>query len=114
MAVSMPKPSVTKRETELLNNSIILSAIYMDIFNIHLLTSEQKQKARKAVVELGLRLRGLSEEDSANVTEPEIVHYTSAGGLDSENSSADLENCAERKASANRHLVTWRWRLGAL
>ena len=34
----------------------------MDIFNVHLLTSEQKQKAREAVVELGLRLKGLEDQ----------------------------------------------------
>ena len=36
---------------------MILSAVFMDVFNVHLLTSEQKQKARKAVVGLGLRPR---------------------------------------------------------
>ncbi len=105
MAVSTPKPSVTERETELLNNSRMLSAIYMDIFNIHLLTSEQKQKARKAMVELGLRLKGLSEEDLANVTEPEIVDYTSAGGSDSEEELSRLRELSREKSLSQSALT---------
>ncbi len=37
--------SMKKRDKELLNNSVMISAMYMDVFNMYLLSSEQKQKA---------------------------------------------------------------------
>jgi hypothetical protein len=90
--------SMKKREKELLDNSMMLSAVYMDVFNMHLLTSAQKQKAREAVVELGLRLRGLSEEESAGVTEPELVDSSSAGGSDSEEELSRLRQLSREKS----------------
>ncbi len=52
--------SMKKREVEFFKNPTMVAAVYVDVFNMHLLSSDQKTIAKEAVVELSL-----SEESSA-------------------------------------------------
>lgn len=88
--------SMRRREKELLNNTMVLSGVYMDVFNMHLLTTEQKQKAREAVVQLALRLKGLSE-DQGDTEEAEMVSSSSAGESDSDEEIQKLRKLSREK-----------------
>ncbi len=57
--------------------------------------------------ELGLRLRGLSEEDLADVTEPELVDSSSTGGLVEEKELNRRRKLSKEKSCRQLHLVTW-------
>lgn len=88
--------SMQKREQELLKNSLFLSAIFMDVFNMDLLTDQQKEVAKEAVVELVLRTQGLDREldESFGVDSPAVL--TSTDDSDSDEEMKEVR----RKASA--------------
>jgi len=76
--------SMKKREQELLKNSLFLSAIFMDVCNMDLLSDQQKEVAKEAVVELVLKIQGLDSEldDSFGVDSP--AAHTSTDDSDSD------------------------------
>jgi hypothetical protein len=92
--------SMKRREKVLLDNPMILSAVYMDIFNVHLLTSEQKEKARAAVVELGLRLKGLEDQAATEESEMELHSSSSTGDSDSDEEIVKLRKLSRDKSSS--------------
>jgi hypothetical protein len=51
--------SMEKRESELLNNGLLLAAVLLDINNMELLSEDNAKKAREATVDLVLRMKGL-------------------------------------------------------
>lgn len=89
--------SMKKREGELLNNSLFLAAIFLDIHNQDLLTTTEKDAARTAVVDLVVRMKGLNEEEEAHPDSP-----ASGTGPSSLDSDSDEEMNAARKATTSQ------------
>jgi hypothetical protein len=61
--------SMRRRETELFGNSVFLAAVLVDVFNMNLLSSDQKDVATDALVELILRMKGLDDGDDDSTTQ---------------------------------------------
>ncbi len=89
--------SMKKRESELMNNSLFLAAIYLDITNMDLLTPSQKDVAKETVVELVIRFEGLNDADDDDPDSPTTGTASSSVGSDS-----DEEMNAARKASRSQ------------
>jgi hypothetical protein len=54
--------SMKRREAELFGSSVFLAAVLADVFNMNLLSTDQKEVATEALIDLILRLKGLDEE----------------------------------------------------
>jgi len=65
--------SMKKREKELLGNSFFLAAVYMDVKNMDLLSTEQKETARATVQQLVLRTRGLDDQPTEDATDSPVL-----------------------------------------
>jgi hypothetical protein len=110
---------MAKGEPDLLNNGL-LAAVQLDVLNMETLPEGKKEKARDAVVNLVLRLKGLKDEE-------EEVGSSSEGSselsdVDSDVSDANLEilrkNLSQEmlplRAAALRKRVRWLWVIRSL
>jgi hypothetical protein len=61
--------SMKKRESELLNNGLLLAAVYLDVHNMDLLPEDSVEKAKESVAYLVLRLQGLEADDVNNTVD---------------------------------------------
>ncbi len=80
-----------KQKPELLNNHLFLAAIFVDVYNMDLLSSPQKNIAKKAVVDLVLRFKGLniSADETLGPDSPAVAGSSgdSASNSDEQNES---------------------------
>lgn len=89
--------SMKKRESELMNNSLFVAAIYLDVTSMDLLTPPQKDLAKETVVELVIRLEGLNDAEDEDPDSPTTGTVPSSADSDS-----DEEMNAARKASRSQ------------
>jgi len=76
--------SMKKREKELLGNSFFLAAVYMDVHNMDLLSTEQKETAHATVLELVLRTKGFDNQPAEDAPESPVLSSSSAEDSDSD------------------------------
>ena len=76
--------SMRKREKELLGNSFFLAAVYMDVHNMDLLSTEQKETAHATVLQLVLRTKGFDNQPAEDAPESPVLSSSSAEDSDEE------------------------------
>ena len=76
--------SMKKREKELLGNSFFLAAVYMDVHNMDLLSTEQKETAHATVLQLVLRTKGFDNQPAEDAPESPVLSSSSAEDSDSD------------------------------
>jgi hypothetical protein len=76
--------SMKKREKELLGNSFFLAAVYMDVHNMDLLSTAQKETAHATVLELVLRTKGFDNQPAEDAPESPVLSSSSAEDSDSD------------------------------
>jgi len=64
--------SMRRREPELFSHPLVLAAVYLDAKNCDLLSAEQKEIAKKAVVELACKIKGLADEEDPDCPAEEL------------------------------------------
>jgi len=95
--------SMKKREKELLGNSFFLAAVYMDVRNMDLLSTEQKEKAHATVLQLVLRTKGLDNQPAEDAPPEESPVLSSSGAEDSD-SDEEMKQARRTLLSASRPL----------
>ena len=95
--------SMKKREKELLGNSFFLAAVYMDVRNMDLLSTEQKETAHATVLQLVLRTKGLDNQPAEDAPPEESPVLSSSGAEDSD-SDEEMKQARRTLLSASRPL----------
>ena len=95
--------SMKKREKELLGNSFFLAAVYMDVHNMDLLSTEQKETAHATVLQLVLRTKGLDNQPAEDAPPEESPVLSSSGAEDSD-SDEEMKQARRTLLSASRPL----------
>jgi hypothetical protein len=94
--------SMKKREKELLGNSFFLAAVYMDVHNMDLLSTEQKETAHATVLQLVLRTKGLDNQPAEDA--PEESPVLSSSGAEDSDSDEEMKQARRTLLSASRPL----------
>jgi hypothetical protein len=95
--------SMKKREKELLGNSFFLAAVYMDVHNMDLLSTEQKETAHATVLQLVLRTKGLDNQPAEDAPPEESPVLSSSGAEDSD-SDEEMKQARRTLLFASRPL----------
>jgi hypothetical protein len=92
-----------KREPELLNNHLFLAAIFLDVYNMDLLSAPQKNIAKEAVVDLVLRFRGLnmSADESFGPDSPAVACSSGDSASDSDEQMNQIRTTSTTTAIPN-------------
>lgn len=90
--------SMAKREPDLLNNGLLLAAVQLDVLNMQFLPEESEVKAREAVVNLVLRLKGIKDEREDSSSSEEYSPgrgLSDIGNMDSDEDFGNLRKMAK-------------------
>jgi hypothetical protein len=94
--------SMKKREKELLGNSFFLAAVYMDVHNMDLLSTEQKETAHATVLQLVLRTKGLDNQPAEDA--PEESPVLSSSGAEDSDSDEEMKQARKTLLFSSRPL----------
>lgn len=95
------KFSMERREKTLMNNDVLLSAIFVDPKYRILLNEEQLQRAREALCEIAIQMRGIEEStDNVHAEVPQLSSHSDSGTDDS-----DFEKRLDIKEKTKRRRI---------
>ena len=89
--------SMKKREAGLLNNGLLLAAVCLDVTSMEMLPMESAEKAIQTITSLALRIQGLDEDDSKQITDDDDDDAMSSSSEDSATDSDEEMRVLRKK-----------------